>query len=200
MKTGAGEFVDISVRVEDIYLDVLNPRIDVPRSAEQADIRLALLATEEVIDLARGIVDNGGMLPGERIIVHKEKGRLVVLEGNRRICACQLLLDRALIPTGQKARFPFLPPEVRGRIEVLQADESPSREAAEYAITKRHTDLGVKRWSVVAKQRRIARFIAEGHTLEDASMYYNEPLSPLRRTMEGHALLTASLLEPRRAT
>jgi hypothetical protein len=189
MQTNAGDFKEILVKSLDVELDALNPRIDVSPTASQVEIRVALLQTEDVRELAEGIVKNGGMLPGERIIVLKEGGRHVVLEGNRRLCACQMLLDRSLIAPGHKAKFPELGAELRNRIERLQADLSPTREAAEYVITKRHTDPGIKRWSVVAKQRRIARFISEDHTLEQAANYYNEDLYDLKRTMQGFNLL-----------
>ena len=190
MQTNAGEFTDTAVTVLDVNLDPLNPRVDVAFDARQDDIRLALLQTEEVRELAEGIVDHGGMLPGERIIVLREDNRYVVLEGNRRVCACQLLLDRSLIPAGHKVKFPAIDNELRDRLNILQADLAPSREAAEYAITKRHTEPGVKRWSIVAKQRRIARFLKEGHTLEEAAVHYNDDLYQLRRVMQGFNLLS----------
>src|SRR5207248_2486234 len=106
MQTNAGEFKDIAVKTTDVRLDPLNPRVDVPTHASQDVIRTALLQTEDVQQLAEGIVENGGMLPGERIIVLEEDGHHVVLEGNRRVCACQLLLDRSLIPAGSRSKFP----------------------------------------------------------------------------------------------
>src|SRR6266498_3664245 len=174
MLTNAGEFKDILVKTTDVRLDALNPRIDVASHAPQEEIRAALFQTEDVRELAEGIIENGGLLPGERVILVHEGASHVVLEGNRRICACQLLLDRDLIPHGHKAKFPVAEEEIRKRIAKVQADLSPNRPAAEYVITKRHTDPGIKKWSIVAKQRRIARYLQEGHSLEEAAQYYGE--------------------------
>jgi hypothetical protein len=189
MWTNAGEFKDVVVDTLAVQLDTLNPRIDVAHDASQDALRTALFQTEDILDLASGILENGGMLPGERIIVLKEGRHQVVLEGNRRVCACQVLLDRSRIPTGHKTSVPGLDEDVRKRLLRLQADLAPSREAAEYVITRRHTEPGIKRWSIVAKQRRIARFLQEGHTLEEAANYYNEELYQLRRVMQGFGLL-----------
>jgi hypothetical protein len=71
----------------DIALDRDNPRINVEASDKESDIIRKLIVYEEVQDLARKIAKTG-LLPGERIIVVQEKGQWVVLEGNRRICAC----------------------------------------------------------------------------------------------------------------
>lgn len=189
MRTNAGEFKDVTVKTLNVRLDALNPRIDVPPNATQEAIRAALLQTEDVRELAEGIVENGGLLPGERLILVDEGGKHVVLEGNRRVCACQLLLDRDLIPHGHRAKFPQASEEIKRRIANVQGDLSPDRPAAEYVITKRHTEPGIKRWSIVAKQRRIARYLEEGHTLDEAADYYNEDAYQLRRSMQGFALL-----------
>lgn len=51
-----------------------------------------------MIELANRI-NEVGELHGSEIITCIRKGnKYVVLEGNRRICACKLLLDRSIIP------------------------------------------------------------------------------------------------------
>ena len=70
----------------DIALDRQNPRINVSRDDSESEIIRKLLEHEEIVDLARKIAKSG-LLPGERIIVVKENGQYVVLEGNRRVCA-----------------------------------------------------------------------------------------------------------------
>lgn len=189
MRTNQGDFKQVNLRILDILLDTLNPRIEVAGTATQADIRTALLLTEEIFELAHGIRRTGGLLPGERIIVWKSGDQHIVLEGNRRVCACQLLLDRTLIPAGQKDKIPTISDELRERLETVQVDVSPTREAAEEVITKRHTELGVKKWSIPAKQRRIARYLAEGHTMEDAAKRFDEKAAGLKRTIQGFNLL-----------
>src|SRR5438270_831010 len=77
----------------EILLDPSNPRIEVPPDADQNEIRVELLTHEHIAELARSIIKYRGLIPGERIITTNERERQVVLEGNRRICAIQLLLN-----------------------------------------------------------------------------------------------------------
>ncbi len=87
----------------DIALDRDNPRIHVEQSDKESDIIKKLIMYEDVQDLAAKIAKTG-LLAGERIIVVQEKGQWVVLEGNRRICACKLLLSPQLVPPEYRVR------------------------------------------------------------------------------------------------
>lgn len=142
-----------------ILLDVNNPRIEVDANATQDEIRLKLMEFEEVLDLARSIEKNGGLFYGERIITVVESGKHVVLEGNRRVAACQMLLNPILVPSAFKLRFPEISPETKAQLAKLSADIAPDRETAEPILTKRHTERGVKPWSPVAKMRRAVRLL-----------------------------------------
>ena len=95
----------VNVDLFDLLLDADNPRFIVPPNASQQDIREYLLQYEEIEDLASGIVEHGGLMLGERVIACEEGGSYVVLEGNRRVCACQLLSNPSLLP-GSVASFP----------------------------------------------------------------------------------------------
>jgi hypothetical protein len=88
-----------------LQLDALNPRIDVPDSASQEQIRSSLIESEKVVDLARAIVRTNGVMAGERIIVTTENNRFIVLEGNRRVCACQILIKPELAPAEYRDSF-----------------------------------------------------------------------------------------------
>ena len=91
----------------DIALDRDNPRIQVEASDKESDIVRKLIQYEEVEELA-GKIARSGLLPGERVIVVQEQGQWVVLEGNRRICACKLLLSPHLVPPEYRKTFPDL--------------------------------------------------------------------------------------------
>jgi len=91
----------------DIALDRDNPRINVEPSDKESDIIRKLIKYEDVVDLARKIAKTG-LLPGERIITVQENGQWVVLEGNRRICACKLLLSPNLVPVEYRKTFPTI--------------------------------------------------------------------------------------------
>jgi len=78
----------------DLYLDDKNPRFRITTNPSQAVIRFV-----------NKIVDMGTIMPGERIIIHEEKWKMIVLEGKRRTTAYQMRMDRSLIPDKYKARI-----------------------------------------------------------------------------------------------
>lgn len=171
-----------------ILLDVKNPRIEVDENFSQADIRRKLLDLEDVLDLARKIDKSNGLFYGERIITTIEDGKHVVLEGNRRIAACQMLLDPKLIPETYKSRYPSLSAETRTRIKLLSADVAPNRASAEPILTKRHTELGVKPWSPVAKMRRAVRLL-DSRSVEEVAQILGTSPSQVKKLIRPYKLL-----------
>lgn len=173
----------------DIALDRDNPRIKVDPADKESDIIRKLILYEEVEDLARKIAVSG-LLPGERIIVVQEKGQWVVLEGNRRICACKLLLSRNLIPSEFRKTFPTIETASEiALIEKVDADVAPDRKSAEPILTLRHTESGVRKWKPVARMRRVRRLLDEGFTVEQIATEYNSSVTNIRKTIREYRLL-----------
>jgi hypothetical protein len=130
------------------------------------------------------------LLPGERIIVAQEKGQWVVLEGNRRICACKLLLSPNLVPTDYRKTFPKL--ETASQITLIEkvdADVAPDRRAAEPILTLRHTESGVRKWKPVARMRRVRRLLDEGFTVDQIASEHNSSVTNIRKTIREYRLL-----------
>ena len=137
----------ISVKTSELILDLDNPRI-LGKMDTQDDIREYLLNYEDVTDLAQSINENG-ILPGDVVVVIEKDGKYVVMEGNRRTAAMQMMLDRGLIPAGQTG-IPDINEEIRTIIEKQDAHLVKTREMAEKMMAKRHIE-GVKRWKSLAK-------------------------------------------------
>ena len=172
-----------------IMLDAQNPRIEVAGNADQEEIRLKLLAHEDVVKLAIGIVEFGGLMPGERIIVCKENRKYVVVEGNRRTCACQLLLNPELVPDKFKKKFPIASQELKDAIVAIKADVAPDRDTAEPTITKRHTEPGIERWRTTAKMRRASKLLDAGYDLAQIAEKLGARQSVLRTSIREYRLL-----------
>jgi len=172
-----------------VNLDAQNPRIEVAGDATQDEIRLKLLAHENVVHLATQIVEFGGLMPGERIIVYKENQKNVVVEGNRRVCACQLLLKPELIPEKFKKKFPVASQELKNAIIEIKADIAPSRDAAEPTITKRHTEPGIEKWRTTAKMRRASKLLEAGYDLSQIAEKLGARQSILRTSIRDYRLL-----------
>lgn len=182
-----------TLEIAGIQLDRENPRIDARSNASQDLLRRKLLETSKVVELAQRIVDFGGLFPGERIIVTKEGDKYVALEGNRRTCACQLLVNPDLVPSDYKSSFPAADSNLRGVISQIPTEIAPSREAAEVTITQRHTSPGVLQWSPTANHRRIRRLLDRGRTLEEIAKSFGTKKSDLTRYLREGELLQHAL-------
>ncbi|QBQ98194.1 hypothetical protein [Paraburkholderia pallida] len=175
-----------------IQLDLLNPRIELSSKASQAEIRLKLLKLEEVLELARGIVKNGGLFHGERVITVVEDDKQVVLEGNRRVAACQMLLSPSLIPDEFAERFPVAPAAVKAALRSISVDVAPDRQAADPILQKRHTEQGAKPWSPVAKMRRAVSMLARA-SIEDVAVALGTTQGAIRKLVKPYRLLKYAL-------
>jgi len=179
-----------SLKTKDILLDYENPRIDANENTTQKEIIILLLKTEKVCELAKSIIEIRGLLAGERIIVTQENGKYIVLEGNRRVCACQLILNPRLIPDDFKSRFPLNNDNILlSYLEKIDADVAPNRLSAEITITKRHTEPGIETWSPIAKQRRIARLLKSGRTFEELMSEFGMTKQNIITTLRDYYLI-----------
>jgi hypothetical protein len=129
----------------DISLDLRNVRI--PRDdIDESAIASYLVEAEDLLGLARDILRDG-YLDNEIPVVTYEDGRLVVLEGNRRITALKAIHDPSLIgryePSLERllSRYPDAgtPTEIRVMV-------APSREAAEPLLARLHTGRPKRPW------------------------------------------------------
>lgn len=158
----------INISPLDLLLDDENPRFVVLSKRGQADIRKYLVANEDVCTLTTEINNFGGILPGERVVALDRNGRYVVIEGNRRTCSLQLLLNPALIPDGFQHRIPTATDKLKKSCQLIEIDLVPTREAALELMTKRHIE-GVKQWKPLAKKQFFASNYAAGQTVSNLS-------------------------------
>lgn len=171
-----------------IILDVLNPRVEIDKNATQDQLRIKLLELEDVLDLARNIEKNNGLFYGERIITTSISGKQTVLEGNRRVAACQMLLQPSLVPASYKMRFPVATVATRTNLKKILVDIAPSRAAAEPILTKRHTEQGAKPWSPVAKMRRAVRLL-DNNSVEAVAQILGTSIAQVNKLIQPYQLL-----------
>ncbi len=140
------------IPVQDLLLDPKNPRHE--PLEDQKDIVERFLQKEQVLALAKDIVANG-LSPIEAIGVFKQNGQYVVFEGNRRICALQLLNDPELAGA-KKAQFEKI---INGAATPKEVNcyVFSSREEAKIWQERRHggqlEGKGLKSWDAAQKNR-----------------------------------------------
>jgi hypothetical protein len=158
-------------KVTGLELDPLNPRIPgIADNKSKRDIVAGLIEHEDVLGLAKSIVDFGGLYPSERLIVVEENGEKIVVEGNRRLSALKLLLGPDFAPPNWVEKFRNLSNKIDPHlIEKVEIVTAPSRAAAARVIVARHTGDAIRRWSP-AQQARFIRTLVKGDvTIEDVA-------------------------------
>jgi hypothetical protein len=154
------------IELNDILLDVENPRFAsyFERSGNtnptQEDAMKYLLNYASIDTLAVSIKNSGGLYPTEQIACVIENGKYIVLEGNRRVCACKTLLkisaekDIAFLPDDVGNSFSVInnieDEDLINSLKILDAVIYDSRELAQPYIVDKHID-GVRKWESIEK-------------------------------------------------
>lgn len=177
----------ITISPLDLLLDTENPRFVILQSREQADIRKYLVTYEDVCQLASDINAYGSLLPGERIVTLREGDKYVVVEGNRRTCSLQMLLNRDLIPDGFAHRIPHTSASIITNCNSIEVDVLPNRDAALELMTKRHID-GVKEWKPLAKKQFFAANYknGQGQSVRDLSRITGVPEGKIKEDIRDY--------------
>jgi len=151
----------ISIKLENLLIDLQNPRYDSRKSQVEALYTIIHDQKEKLINLAEDIIikgTNDSDLP----IVAETDDKFIVLEGNRRVAALRLLSSPSLVESLE------LPQKVTKKLKDLHEsarNELPTeiscvvmtREDANYWISLKHTGenegVGVVTWDGRAKHR-----------------------------------------------
>lgn len=161
------------IQLDELYLDEKNPRFIVPPNPSQQSIVDYLIENEEVERLANDIAKSGGLNAGERVIVTEENGRWIVLEGNRRICACKILMNPSLLANRRLASVDkislLVNDELKQSLSVVDADVMRNRLEAQSSLAAKHID-GIKRWSTISKHKFFALEFDAGKSIKEISM------------------------------
>jgi hypothetical protein len=182
----------IEVDVSDLLLDPENPRIPASIKSTPEEIRNLLLETEDIVEMAKSFQRTISKMPIERILVIPQGKKFLVVEGNRRTCTCQFLSQPTLIPEKYIKKFPGLTPEERTKFRKLEAYVAKTREETEEYVTRRHIEVGIKRWTPIAQQRKISGFLRVGKSPETIKELFGLSNHVYTRIVEDHGLLEAA--------
>lgn len=166
MVKNANKWVDDTVDVSELKLDLQNPRLPkhVKDHNDETPIRDYLLDKENITRIARNIVSNGYHHSAVSITYKDTDGKLIVLDGNRRLAASQLLSDPKLISTAKaRKEYETLAQQLpAGTLSSIKVAIAPSRKAAEKEIWDIHVSPLAKPWEVLQKLRMYRNLIETG--------------------------------------
>ncbi|MEW9709608.1 hypothetical protein ABRS97_10395, partial [Paenibacillus sp. SI92] len=174
------DWKEITVNVAEVLLDYDNPRVFI-QSPTQENLLNFLANEENAIELAKQIKSNRGLPLAEKPVLTIENGRYVVLEGNRRISACKLLLEPSLLSNKNLGKILLIDLEMKNYLKNLPVVLAPDRNSAEAFITMRHSgDKSVKKWSTIAFIKRFVSRFKKGETISDMAKILDETPSTIK--------------------
>ncbi|MBU3208675.1 hypothetical protein KPL28_03365 [Clostridium algidicarnis] len=173
----------------ELILDENNPRFIVPPNSNEEDIIKYLLQYEQVNDLIQGININKGLLVGERIIVFQENNKYIVAEGNRRTCACKLILNKELIPSEYREGFPEISSETIKNISKIPVDIVKNKNEALNSMGTKHIS-GVKGWASYSKMQFFAVQFNNNNSIKDLSLLTSVPESKITEYIKSFKLIS----------
>lgn len=147
------------IQLSKMLLDNENPRHD-PIDNE-AEIIATLIAKEQVIPLAKDIAARKQLNPLEvvGVLPHPSiRGKFVVAEGNRRVCALQLLHDPDKAPAQHRELFQDLSKKSKSGLPkslnvVLLTDKEEARHWKAVRHEGAQGGVGTRSWSAAGKNR-----------------------------------------------
>ena len=155
----SGEVFDAPV--EELLLDVSNPRLASGSGGETQEDLLRVLWTEMAVDeVAFSIAANGFfreepllVIPGDE--VKGGKGKYIVVEGNRRMAAVLLLRDAKLREKLKVTELPTIDSNRRAELNHIPVFIYPNRESLWTFCGFRHIN-GAKPWDAYSKAQYVA--------------------------------------------
>jgi len=173
------------MKVSDLTFDLKNPRLsefDLSDGDAEKRVIKILWDAMDVYELVLSIAASG-FFPQETLIVAKEDGKNIVIEGNRRLAAVKALLDPS-IARELNAQIPEIGKDARDALEHLPTISGTRRNAWRYLGFK-HVN-GPAKWSSYAKSRYIADVHRNFHVpLDDIASQIGDTHKTVQRLFRG---------------
>lgn len=176
--------------INDIFLDTKNIRLPITDTAQDAILQ-DLFSNEDAFDLVKSIVQYG-LFPDEFPILVKEKNKLTVIEGNRRLAALKALDNPDRVPLFKDKIKALKNPKAQQVRAVL----APNRDRATSLIANKHTINLRRPWKPLRQAYFYKSQLDNGKSIDQLKIEYPEhDISKFIRMLEAHHLARAILYE-----
>lgn len=185
-----GEPADVSIA--DLFLDEQNPRLS-SHDAKTQDQILDVLAREMSIDeIALSIAANGYYATERLLVIARDsgpEGAFTVVEGNRRLAAVQVLLDKKKRRRTRTTDLPSISPARRQQLQTLPVSIFTDREQLWPYLGFRHVN-GPREWDAFAKAEYVAMVHERyGVPIDEISDRIGDRFSTVQRMYLGYRLV-----------
>lgn len=140
----------------DLHFDRQNPRLFLEEGSDPSESELIRILWRDfaVDEVALSIASNG-YFPHETLFAAREEGRLIVVEGNRRLAAVRLLTDEQLREKIGATDLPTIDDDLRRHLDDLPVVKCHRDDVWQY-IGFKHVN-GPQAWQSYAKAQYIER-------------------------------------------
>lgn len=156
--------------INNLLLDPSNPRLPETVARTQEAMLDYIAQTTSIEELMEAIAQNG-FFPGEPVVVTPEgapEGKLIVIEGNRRVTAVKLLNDPDLL-SKKSEKIKSISEHAKYQTSKLPVVKKSTRSEVLPYLGFRHI-TGVKQWEPLAK----ARYIEQLYDLTDKNLSHKD--------------------------
>lgn len=176
--------------VASLQLDSKNPRLG-PESAVRTprDIIQHLFEYDKAVDLAESIATRG-FFPNEPLLAVSEGGKLIVVEGNRRLAALKALRDPSLLDGKHRKAVERLAAKIVGIGALAQVPViiAPTRRATDPQVAGRHVGTPVLAWEAENRANFILAKLRDGYTTEELKEDLNFSAADIQRARQTKAI------------
>lgn len=167
----------------EIFLDQENIRTPISEK-DQSSLILDLFDNEKAFEIAKSYAENG-IYPDEFPIGIELNGKVIVIEGNRRIAALKALSEPDIVPAFSKKLKKLKDP----KIDSIELVIAPDRKAAIKHIANRHTTNQKLPWKPLRQAYFYKSQLEQGTTIEQLIEDYPEQdISRFIKMLEMHKI------------
>ena len=154
--------------VASLFLDEKNPRLGRETSGQAPqEIIQYLFEHDKALDVACSIATRG-YFENEPLLAILEKGRYVVVEGNRRLAALKALKEPELLSGSIRRKVERLARETnRDAISIIPVTIAPNRRATDRLLSGRHIGTPVLAWQAENRANFILSKFDDGYSKEE---------------------------------
>lgn len=182
----------IPILTKDLHLDWDNPRLAEfkLKKADSPKELYHLLWDEMALDEIVISITAHGFFETEPLLVTKEDGKTIVVEGNRRLSAVNIILDPSLVDNKiSKNILDKITPELKQSLATLPVIELNSREDAWRFIGFKHIN-GAAKWNSFAKAIYIEKVHDEyGISLDEIAYQVGDTHKTVQKLYQGIRVL-----------
>ena len=181
--------------VEQLLLDVKNPRLSSGAGGDTQEDLLKVLWNEMAVDEVAFSIAANGFFKEEPLLVipsdevKGEKGKFVVVEGNRRLAAVLLLRDAKLREKLKATELPNIDSKRHAELNNIPVFIYPDRESLWTFCGFRHIN-GAKPWDAFSKAQYVATVHEQyGISLDEIAKKIGDRHATVKRLYRGYKIL-----------